>query len=391
MKRRGQGFKFSLVTMFLLAVVLTGCGNNNTASNTNGAATEAPAATNAAAATEAAATTEPAAEKPTVAFVYIGPPGDGGYTYQHDQGRLYMEKELGIKADFVENVPESADAERIITELAQNHDIVFTTSFGYMDFTLNVAGKFPNVKFLHASGYKTADNMGTYFGKNYQASYLSGIAAGKMTTKNHLGYVGAFPISEVIYNLNAFTLGAQSVNPDVKVDVVWTNTWYDPATERQAAISLLDKGADVLLAYQDSPATLQAAAERGAFAGGNDSDMSKYAPDNYLTNPVWNWGPYYVKAVQSVMDGTWKSEQYSGDMADGMVELAPFGNKVPDDVKQLVEDAKAKIISGELDVFTGPISDNKGNVVVQDGQKLTLEEVLSMNWLVKGVEGTIPQ
>ncbi|MEK3713391.1 BMP family ABC transporter substrate-binding protein [Paenibacillus sp. FSL R7-0333] len=391
MKQRGQAFKFSIITMFLLAVVLTGCAKDNTASNTGAAATTEPSAASTPAGSEAAATTEPAAKKPTVAFVYIGPPGDGGYTYQHDQGRLYMEKELGIKADFVENVPESADAERIITELAQNHDIVFTTSFGYMDFTLNVAGKFPNVKFLHASGYKTAENMGTYFGKNYQASYLSGIAAGKMTKKNHLGYVGAFPISEVIYNLNAFTLGAQSVNPGVKVDVVWTNTWYDPATERQAAISLLDKGADVLLAYQDSPATLQAAAERGAFAGGNDSDMSKYAPDNYLTNPVWNWGPYYVKAVQSVMDGTWKSEQYSGDMADGMVELAPFGNKVPEDVKKLVEDAKAKIISGGLEVFTGPISDNKGNVTVKDGQKLTLEEVLGMNWLVKGVEGTIPQ
>lgn len=391
MKQRGQAFKFSVITMFLLAVVLTGCAKSNTASNTGTAATTEPSAASTPAGSEAPAGAEPAAKKPTVAFVYIGPPGDGGYTYQHDQGRLYMEKELGIKADFVENVPESADAERIITELAQNHDIVFTTSFGYMDFTLNVAGKFPNVKFLHASGYKTAENMGTYFGKNYQASYLSGIAAGKMTKKNHLGYVGAFPISEVIYNLNAFTLGAQSVNPAVKVDVVWTNTWYDPATERQAAISLLDKGADVLLAYQDSPATLQAAAERGAFAGGNDSDMSKYAPDNYLTNPVWNWGPYYVKAVQSVMDGTWKSEQYSGDMADGMVELAPLGNKVPEDVKKLVEDAKAKIISGGLDIFTGPISDNKGNVTVKDGQKLTLEEVLGMNWLVKGVEGTIPQ
>lgn len=388
MKKRGQFLSSSLALMFMLTVVLSGCGGNNN-SATNVKATEAPA-TNAGTA-EATATPETEADKPTVAFVYIGPPGDGGYTYQHDLGRLYMEKELGIKADFVENVPESADAERIITELAQSHDIVFTTSFGYMDFTLNVAGKFPNVKFLHASGYKTADNMGTYFGKNYQASYLSGIAAGKMTKNNQLGYVGAFPISEVIYNLNAFTLGAQSVNPDVTVDVVWTNTWYDPTTERQAAISLLDKGADVLLAYQDSPATLTAAAERGAFAGGNDSDMSQYAPDNYLTNPVWNWGPYYVKAVQSVMDGTWKSEQYSGDMADGMVELAPFGNKVPEDVKKLVEEAKAKIISGELEVFTGPISDNQGNVKVEEGKKLTLEEILGMNWLVKGVVGTIPQ
>ncbi|SET92204.1 BMP family ABC transporter substrate-binding protein [Paenibacillus sp. NFR01] len=391
MKKRGQALSISFVLVFLLAVIMAGCGNNNNSAGANAGAnaTEAPAATNAG--TAETATEAPAAEKPKVAFVYIGPPGDGGYTYQHDQGRQYMEKELGIKADFVENVPESADAERIITELAQSHDIVFTTSFGYMDFTLNVANKFPNVKFDHASGYKTAANMGTYFGKNYQASYLTGIAAGKMTKNNHLGYVGAFPISEVIYNLNAFTLGAQSVNPDVKVDVVWTNTWYDPATERQAAISLLDKGADVLLAYQDSPATLQAAAERGAFAGGNDSDMSKYAPDNYLTNPVWNWGEYYVKTVKSVMDGTWTNEQYSGGMADGMIELAPFGNKVPDDVKQLVEDAKAKIISGDLDVFTGPISDNTGKVQVQEGQKLTLEEVLSMNWLAKGVEGTIPQ
>ncbi|MCL6460033.1 MAG: BMP family ABC transporter substrate-binding protein [Gorillibacterium sp.] len=328
---------------------------------------------------------------PRVAFVYIGPPGDGGYTFQHDQGRKYMEEKLGIKADFVENVPESADAERIITELAQNHDIIFTTSFGYMDFTLNVAKKFPKVKFEHASGYKTDVNMSTYFGKNYQASYLSGIAAGKMTKNNSIGYVGAFPISEVIYNINAFTLGAQSVNPAAKVSVVWSNTWYDPTTERNAAVSLLDKGADVLMAYQDSPATIQAAKEAGAFAGGNDSDMSSFAPDNYLTNPVWNWGPYYVKTVQSVIDGTWKSEQYSGDMTDGMIELAPFGNKVPDDVKKLVEDAKAKIIAGTLDVFTGPILDQTGAVKIQEGQKMTLEEVLGVNWFVKGVEGTIPK
>ncbi|AOZ93161.1 BMP family ABC transporter substrate-binding protein [Paenibacillus crassostreae] len=388
MIKRGRRFSINMLLMVVLAVVITGCGSNNAISNST---TEVEATNSGTSTGENASTTEPVVEKPKVAFVYIGPPGDGGYTYQHDQGRLYMEKELGITADYVENVPESADAERIITELAQSHDIVFTTSFGYMDFTLNVASKFPNVKFLHASGYKTAENMGTYFGKNYQASYLSGIAAGTMTKNNHLGYVGAFPISEVIYNLNAFTLGAQSVNSDIFVDVVWTNTWYDPTTERQAAISLLDKGADVLLAYQDSPATLQAAAERDAFAGGNDSDMSQYAPDHYLTNPVWNWGPYYVKAVQSVMDGTWSNEQYSGDMADGMVELAPFGNKVPEDVKALVEEAKAKIISGELEVFTGPLTDNQGTVQVSEGQAMTLEEVLGMNWLIKGVEGTIPQ
>jgi basic membrane protein A and related proteins len=379
MKRKSGVIKLSLALLFGVSALLSGCGDKK--DETGAASSNAPAASGAAA----------EAKKPRVAFVYIGPPGDGGYTYQHDQGRLALEKEMGIKADFVENVPESADAERVITELAQNHDIIFTTSFGYMDFTVNVAKKFPKVKFFHCSGYKTAANMGTYFGKNYQASYLSGIVAGKMTKKNVIGYVGAFPIPEVIYNINAFTLGVQSVNKDAKVNVVWSNTWFDPTTERQAAVSLLDKGADVLMAYQDSPATIQAAQERGAFAGGNDSDMSRFAPDAYLTNPVWNWGPYYVKTVKAVMDGTWKTEQFSGDMKDGTVTLAPYGKKVPEDVKKLAEDAKAKIISGQFDVFTGPISDQSGAVKVADGKKMTLEEVLNTNWFVKGVEGSIPK
>ncbi len=332
-----------------------------------------------------------AATNPRVAFVYIGPPGDGGYTYQHDQGRKYLEDTMGLKADTVENVPEGADAERVITDLASNHDVVITTSFGYMDPTLNVAKKFPKVVFLHCSGYKTADNMGTYFGKNFQASYLAGIAAGKMTKKNLLGYVGAFPIPEVIYNINAFTLGAQSVNPKVSVNVVWTNTWFDPAQERQAAISVLDKGADVLLAYQDSPATLQAAAERGAMAGGNDSDMTKYAPKAYLTNAVWNWGPFYVKAVTAVKNGSWKTEQYLGDMADGTVSLAPMGESIPADVKALVTAAQEKIVKGELDVFAGPLKDQSGAEKVASGAALAIGDVLGMNWFVAGVVGKIPQ
>ncbi len=332
-----------------------------------------------------------AGANPRVAFVYIGPPGDGGYTYQHDQGRIALEAKLGLKADTVENVPEGADAERVIADLAQNHDVVITTSFGYMEQTLNVAAKFPKVVFLHCSGYKTAENVGTYFGKNFQASYLAGIAAGKMTKKNLLGYVGAFPIPEVIYNINAFTLGAQSVNPAVKVSVVWTNTWFDPATERQAAISLLDKGADVLLAYQDSPATLQAAAERGMLAGGNDSDMTKYAPAAYLTNPVWNWGPYYIQAVEAVKAGTWKTGQFLGDMADGTVSLAPMGSSIPADVQNLVLAAQAKIISGELDVFTGPLKDQSGAEKVAAGSALPIGDVLGMNWFVAGVDGKIPQ
>lgn len=377
MRNRSKAGKVSLMLLMLLFAVLAGCSSDNS----KGTETEG----------DSTAVSDSEKKLPRVAFVYIGPPGDGGWTYEHDKGRMYMEEKLGIKSTTVENVPESADAERIITELAQEHDVVFTTSFGYMDQTLNAAGKFPNVIFEHASGYKTADNMGNYFGKNYQASYLSGIAAGKMTKVNHLGYVGAFPIPEVIYNLNAFTLGAKSVNPEVKVSVVWSNTWYDPTTERQAAVSLLDKGADVLLAYQDSPATIQAAAERGAMAGGNDSDMSRFAPEAYLTNPVWVWGPYYTEVVQQVIDGTWKPGSYVGSMEDGMVELAPLGKNVPDDVKQLVEDTKAKILSNELDIFVGPIKDQSGAVKVESGKTLTHDEVLTMDYLVEGVEGTIPK
>lgn len=335
---------------------------------------------------------EPAASaNPKVAFVYIGPPGDGGWTFQHDQGRIYMEEKLGLKADTVENVPEGADAERVIADLATTHDIVFTTSFGYMDQTLAVAEKNPKVKFLHVSGYKTAENMATYFGKNWEASYLSGIAAGKMTKKNLLGYVAAFPIPELVFNINAFTLGARSVNPKAKVMVVWSNTWFDPALERQAAVSLLDKGADVLLAYQDSPATIQAAAERGALAGGNDSDMGKYAPQAYLTNPVWNWGPYYLKTVEAVKNGTWATESYLGSMADGMVDIAPFGESIPQDVRDLVLAAKDKILKGELNVFTGPIKDQTGAEKVAAGAMLSDGEVLGMNWFVEGVEGALPK
>ncbi|MDQ8735297.1 BMP family ABC transporter substrate-binding protein [Paenibacillus sp. LHD-38] len=385
MKKHKKALSVSVALLLAFVFVISGCSGSN-ANNANEGAANSPTES----AAEGTATDAPA-KLPRVAFVYIGPPGDGGWTFEHDKGRLYMEEKLGIKADTVENVPESADAERIITELAQNHDVIFTTSFGYMDYTLNVAKKFPNVKFLHTAGYKTNDNMGTFFGKNFDASYLSGIAAGKMTKKNIIGYVGAFPIPEVIYNINAFTLGVQSVNPDAKVSVVWTNTWYDPTTERQAAVSLLDKGADVLLAYQDSPATLQAAAERGAMAGGNDSDMTRFAPEAYLTNPIWNWGPYYTKTVQSVIDGTWKSEQYSGSMADGMVDIAPLGPSVPEDVKTLVTETKAKLVSGELNVFSGPIKDASGAVKVEDGKTLTLDDILIMDWFVSGVEGTIPK
>jgi len=328
---------------------------------------------------------------PRVAIVYLSVPGDGGWTFQLEKGRQYLEKALGIKVDAVENVPEGPDAERVIAELATNHDIIFTTSFGYMDPTANVAKKFPKVVFEHLGGFKRADNLGTYLGKDYEASYLSGMVAGKMTKKNILGYVAPFPISQAIDNINAFTLGAQSVNPKVRVLVVWTNTWFDPTVERQAAVSLLDQGADALIAYQDSPATLQAAAERGAYAGGNDSDMNRYAPKAYLTNPVWNWGPYNVKTVQAVKDGTWKSEAYLGSIADGMVDIAPLGASVPADVAKLVADAKAQFIAGKLDVFAGPLVNQAGKEVVPKGKALPTADVLVMTWFVKGVEGKISQ
>lgn len=330
-------------------------------------------------------------EKPKVAFVYIGVPGDGGWTFEHDKGRKMVDEEFGIKSTIVENVPEGPDAERVIEELAQDHDIIFTTSFGYMDPTYNVAKKYPDKVFMHATGYKTLPNMGVYQGRGYQPGYLAGIAAGMLTENNKIGYVGAFPIPEVIYTINAFTLGAQSVNPDIEVQVVWSNTWFDPATERQAAVTLLDEGVDVLANYQDSPAGIQAAQERGVWGMGNDSDMNRFAPETYVTNPVLNWGPYYVDVVQSVVDGTWKSESYYGGMAEGMVDIAPFGKNVPQEVKDSVEETKQKITDGSFEIFKGPIKDQSGNVKINDGETLSDEDIKSMDWFVEGVKGTIPK
>ncbi|MFC4099946.1 BMP family ABC transporter substrate-binding protein [Paenibacillus xanthanilyticus] len=373
--------KLGIVLLLVVCSLIAACSKG----------TDAPPSDAAAVADAANTGSDGERERPRVAFVYLGVPGDGGWTYEHDQGRLAMEKELGIQSTTVENVPEGADAERIFEELAQDHDVIFGTSFGYMDAMYNVAQKHPDVKFMHASGYKTLDNLGTYLGKEYQSAYLVGMAAGKMTTNNHLGYVGAFPIPEVIYTINAFTLGAQSVNPDAKVSVVWSNTWFDPTTERQAATSLLDKGVDVLAAYQDSPASLQAAAERGIWGIGNDSDMGKYAPDHYISNPVWKWGPYYIQAVKSVMDGTWKAESYFGSMKDGITDIAPFGKNVPQDVQDLVMAKKQEILDGTFDVFAGPIADQAGTEKVAAGSAMSVDDILNMTWFVEGVDGTIPQ
>ncbi|NOU73928.1 BMP family ABC transporter substrate-binding protein [Paenibacillus sp. LMG 31458] len=368
-------------------MILTACSGQSTPTSTTTAPNATPAST------QAGNVTPSSVEKkmPRVAFVYIGVPGDGGWTYEHDQGRLMLEKELGIKATTVENIPEGPDAERVFEELAQKNDIIFGTSFGYMDPMYNVAQKHPKVTFLHATGYKTLPNLGTYMGREYQSAYLVGMAAGKMTKNNHMGYVGAFPIPEVIYTINAFTLGAQSVNPDIDVSVVWSNTWFDPATEKQAAISLLDKGVDVLAAYQDSPASIQAAAERKVWGIGNDSDMGRFAPETYISNPKWNWGPYYVQTVKSVMDGTWKSSAYFGSMKEGITDIAPLGKNVPADVKALVEKKKQDILSGTFEVFQGPIVDQDGKTRFEQGKKMTDEEILGTTWFVKGIKGVIPK
>jgi basic membrane protein A len=332
-------------------------------------------------------------QKLKVAFVYIGPINDNGYTQAQDQGRQYLVAKLGgkIETTYVENVAE-VDCERVESDLAQKgNKVIFATSFGFMDPTINAAKKYPKVTFLHCSGYKTASNVGTYFGREYQARYLTGMVAGKMTKTNLIGYVAAFPIPEVVRGIDAFTLGVQSVNPNAKVKVVWTNTWLNPPSEKEAGKSLIEAGADVLAQHQDTPAVVQAAEEAGKYSTGYDSDMSKFAPKGYLTGPVWNWGPYFVKAVQQVLDGTWKTSQYWGPMGDKVIEISPYTANVPQDVRTLVDAKKQQLVAGTWDVFTGPIKDQTGQIRVANGQKLTDAQLLSFDWFVEGVEGTIPK
>ena len=324
-----------------------------------------------------------------VGFIYVGPIGDGGWSYAHDQGRLAVEAMPGVKTTYVESVSEGPDSERVMLNMARKgYNLIFATSYGYMDPMLKVAKQFPKTVFMHCSGFKRAKNMGTYFGRMYQARYLSGIVAGSMTKSNVLGYVAAFPIPEVIRGVNAFALGAQAVNPKAQVRVVWTKTWYDPATEKEAAKSLLDVGADVITQHQDSPAALEAAEEKGVYSIGYDSNMAKYAPKGHLTDPVWNWAPLYKKLVKEVQQGTWKSEALWPGLEDGIVGLSPFGAVVPQAVRKRVMTTKQSIISGKTKVFAGPIRDQKGNIRVANGAAASDKELLGMTWFVKGVIGT---
>ena len=326
-------------------------------------------------------------------FIYVGPVGDAGWTYAHDEGRKAMETLPFVEpSTYIESVPEGAESARVITGLVRKgHNLIFTTSFGYMDATLDVARRNKDVVFMHCSGYKSAENVGNYFGRMYEPRYLSGIVAGKMTKANVIGYVAAFPIPEVIRGINAFTLGVQSVNPQAEVRVVWTQTWFDPGIERDAADSLLDVGADVLAMHQDAPATLQAAEARGAFVIGYNSDMRDFAPNAFLTAPVWNWGPLYSKIAQEVKDGTWKSESIWWGMKEQLVQLAPISDRVPADVKALVEEQAAAIKAGTLHPFDGPVTDQNGDVQVAAGSTADDGHLLGMSYFVKGVQGTIPK
>lgn len=327
-------------------------------------------------------------------FIYIGPVGDGGYTFMHDQGRTYMHEHNPDlpKSVIVENVPEGPDSARVIETLVRKGcNVVFGTSFGYMDFMVDVAKRHPDTYFMHCSGYKTADNLGTYFGRMYQARYLSGIVAGAMTKSNVLGYVAAQPIPEVIRGINAFTLGARSVNPKVKVKIIWLFSWFDPGKEKEAAKALIDSGADVIGMHADSGAAPQACEEAGVYVIGYNNDMSKFAPKMHLTSPVWNWGTYYDYAVKQIAHGVWAPDQVWWGLKEGLVELAPFNEAVPKSLQETVESRKKAIISGEWDVFWGPIWDQNGELKVAEDAKMTDGEMLGMSWFVQGVEGTIPK
>ncbi|MCZ6727676.1 MAG: BMP family ABC transporter substrate-binding protein [Acidobacteria bacterium] len=325
------------------------------------------------------------------AFIYVSPVGDAGWTLAHDNARQVIDALPYVETAYTEAVPEGAEAERTINQYVRDgYNLIFTTSFGYMDPTINVASSSPDVTFMHCSGFKTADNVGTYFGRMYQPRYLTGIIAGKMSESNVIGYVAAHPIPEVIRGINAFALGVQSVNPEAKVHVVWTQTWYDPAKEREAAESLLDIGADIIAQHQDTPAPQQAAEKRGHYSFGYNSDMSSFAPAAHLTAPIWNWDVVYEAVVEQVHNGTWASSQYWGGLAEGVVGLAPYSELVPQDVRDLVEAKKAEIVAGTWDVFTGPINNQDGESWVADGEVMADGDMLGMTVLVEGVVGTTP-
>ena len=335
------------------------------------------------------------AQAPTkVGFVYVSPIGDAGWTYQHDQGRKQMESALGAKVQtkYVDNVAEGPDAERVIRELVQaGNTVIFTTSFGYMNPTEKVAKQFPKVKFAHATGYKSGPNFANYNARFYEGRYLNGVIAGKMTKTNILGYVAAFPIPEVLQVINAFALGARSVNPKAEVRVIWVNSWYDPGKEREAALTLLSQNADIVTHHTDSTAVVQAAEEKGKYAFGYHSDMSKYGAKAHLTATTHQWGDYYTKSVQEAIAGTWKPTPIWGGFKDGMIKLAPLNPAIPADVKAQVEKLEAELKAGKFHPFTGPIKDQDGKERLAAGKPMPDDVLGKMDYYVEGVASKLPK
>ena len=337
-----------------------------------------------------------AQDKTKACFIYVGPIGDFGWSYQHHQGALEMQKNLGgeekVEISYLESVPEGADAERALERFARSGcQIIFTTSFGYMDATNKVAAKFPDVKFEHATGFKREHpNVSTYNSRFYEGRYVQGVIAAKLSKAGVAGYIASFPIPEVVMGIDAFVLGAQSVNPDFKVKVVWANTWFDPGKEADAAKVLIDQGVDIITQHTDSTAPMQVAAERGVKAFGQASDMIKFGPETQLTSIVDNWGPYYTERVKAVMDGTWEQVDVWGGMKEGHVVMAPYTN-MPDDVKAAAEAAEAKIKSGEFNPFTGPIAKQDGSEWLKAGEVAEDGVLLGLNFYVKGVDDQLPQ
>ncbi|MET0534175.1 MAG: BMP family ABC transporter substrate-binding protein [Steroidobacter sp.] len=336
-----------------------------------------------------------AAEPLKVAFVYVGPIGDGGWTYQHDLGRKALEKTFGprVKTTYVESVVEGADAERVIRRLAASgNSLIFTTSFGFMESTLKVAKQFPKVRFEHATGYKTTANVAAYEVRFYEGAYMLGVLAGKMTKSNTLGFIGSHPIPEVIRNINAFTLGARSVNPKAQTKVIWVDAWYDPGKERAAAETLIAQGADVLSQNTDSPAAMQVAQEKGKYAFGWDSDMEKYGPKAQLTANTQDWSLYYTDVVNKALAGTWAGNRVTRwGLKEKAIVLTRLNPAVPPDVARLFEEKKQAIAAGTLVPFTGPLKDNTGVLKVPAGKAMSQDELTAFNWYIEGVAGSIPK
>ena len=364
------------------AAALVGCGKKDAVAP---AAAPAPAPAPAAAAAPAAPL--------KMAFLYVSPIGDGGWTYQHELGRRAIQEKFGdkVQTSFVESVPESADAERVMRDMAgQGNQLIFATSFGSQEFVQKVAADTPGVKFEHATGYKTGANVATYDTKTFEGAYLAGIVAGGMTKTKTVGVVASVPIPEVVRNINSFVLGAQSVDPSIKAKVVWVNEWFSPPKESEAATSLINGGVDVMYQNTNSPAVLKTAEERGVRAFGKDGDMSAFAPKAHLGSAVIDWTPYYTKVTQDTLDGKWQTGSFWWGVKEGAIDLVKIADDVPQDIKDRVAKARAGLKDGTFHVWTGPVSDNTGKELLTAGQVGDLPFLTGINFFVKGVEGKVP-